>query len=430
MGCGWWEWRWAPLLLALMLAKPVQGESLPFQLYVDPAGHLQVGMPNNATTRHVMVQERDVVQELKDLQWQFQQLARRRATNDRLARRLNGGWILTSLEQVGTQGAPTPRAQYRFGISADMDGATLAVGSLADNDLGLEDGSITVYRRDPVTRQYNLHSTIEAPHFIPSLPSPVGVAVAVEGPRLAAGAWSHDFVTANEGAVYMFHLEEATDEYMYEQTIMAPVPQLGGRFGVDVDLHRNWLAVGAHSADEAGVASGAAYVFNGTTFFQKLTPANAQAGDQFGIAVALTDDYLAVGAFGRDDHGNNSGIVYLFRTNATGHFEEHAQLYSPFPMVNEQFGISLAFADNVLLVGAYSTAPKGAIKAGAVYTFFIDEMGLVHPGAPLRGPGGGIANDLFGSAVAATPFASTVVVGAMDHTVQLRDDAGGIFFFE
>jgi len=125
------------------------------------------------------------------------------------------------------------------------------------------------------------------------------------------------------------------------------------------------------------------------------TPSGLAAGDRFGATVAVKDDQIAIGAYLA---GNGAGAVYLYeKTNGdwtlTGVLRGKA---------GEQFGFSLAFSGNDLLVGAPFAVGGGGVRCGLVYSisyWMMTPLGLpCEEGAEM------------GTAVAAA--GSSIVVGA------------------
>ena len=80
----------------------------------------------------------------------------------------------------------------------------------------------------------------------------------------------------------------------------------------------NTVVVGAYLDDDAGSASGSAYVFRttdgGATYGQvaKLTASDAAANDNFGWSVAIAGDTVVVGAWGeREGYGEPCDVTSL-----------------------------------------------------------------------------------------------------------------------
>ena len=141
----------------------------------------------------------------------------------------------------------------------------------------------------------------------------------------------------------------------------------GDQFGSSVAIDNDVLVVGAPDADDGGIDSGAAYLFQASTGIEllKFTPTDGAAGDAFGFSVAIAGGIVAVGAPGKDDNGADSGAAYLFDAS-TG-----AQLAKLLPgdgAAGDEFGNSIAIDDGIVAVGAWRTDEHGD-DSGAVYLF-------------------------------------------------------------
>src|SRR5690606_1673848 len=89
-------------------------------------------------------------------------------------------------------------------------------------------------------------------------------------------------------------------------------------------------------------------------------------GDEFGIAVAISDTIAVVGAQGDDDDGVNSGSAYVFNV-ATGEFM--TKLSASDAKFDDRFGASVAIGDGVVMVGAPGDDSDAGVNSGAVYLF-------------------------------------------------------------
>ena len=219
------------------------------------------------------------------------------------------------------------------------------------------------------------------------------------------------------------------------------------------------LAVGARLEDSAATGvqgdqqdnsarnAGAAYVYRRTVdgaWEQEayLKASNAGAGDQFGFAVALSDDgnTLAVSAnledsaatgVGGDEHDDsmeNSGAVYVFRREG-GNWRQEAYVKASNTGELEDgdgFGyvLDLSADGGILAVGATgedssATGVNGeesdnsANGAGAVYVFVRDD-GAWSQEAYLKASNTD-ATDLFGLSLAISDDGETLAVSALDE---------------
>jgi FG-GAP repeat protein len=138
-----------------------------------------------------------------------------------------------------------------------------------------------------------------------------GWSVSVSGDTAVVGAR----FDAAAGSAYVFVRSGTT--WTEQQELTASDAAAGDEFGYSVAVSGNTAVVGAIGNDDVGGSSGSAYVFvrSGTTWTEqdKLTASDAAAGDQFGISVAVSGDTAVVGAFGNDDAGDASGSAYVFK---------------------------------------------------------------------------------------------------------------------
>lgn len=197
---------------------------------------------------------------------------------------------------------------------------------------------------------------------------------------------------------------------------------------------------GGNQADDSATGSGAVYVFRrrGTAWAQEmyLKAGNAQAGDLFGSAVALSadGDTLAVGARQEDggatgvdgDPGDNSalqsGAVYVFERSGT-QWTQQAYVKAGNTGANDLFGAALALSGDgrTLAVGAMressgatgiggDAADNSAPNSGAVYVYARGATGWSQQ-AYVKASNAA-AGDYFGYALALASDGQTLVVGA------------------
>jgi len=153
--------------------------------------------------------------------------------------------------------------------------------------------------------------------------------------------------------------------------------------------------------------------------YSQLTASDGAANDQFGISVALAGDTLVVGARrGEDVNGTTTdgGAVYVFvRSNGTATWTLQAQLTASDGAVDDQFGTSVAIADDTIVVGAYWDDVFRGPDSGSVYVFV--RTGTTWTQQIKLTPFDGHLHDWFGTSVAIAD--DTIVVGAV-----LSDDVG------
>ena len=143
---------------------------------------------------------------------------------------------------------------------------------------------------------------------------------------------------------------------------------------------------------------------------------NTGAGDQFGTAVAISDDLMVVGAPGEasdsrivngpgnNDLAPNAGAAYIFVRKGFNFWSPEAYLKASDAVSGDVFGRSVAISGNTVVVGA----PWKGTNAGAAYVFVRNGSTWTQQ-AILKGSNT-VAGDYFGEAVAVS--GDTVVVGA------------------
>lgn len=143
-------------------------------------------------------------------------------------------------------------------------------------------------------------------------------------------------------------------------------------YGLALGVSADSLAVGAPTANAAGLQSGIVYLYRwtGTAWISdgSLLGIDTDAGDIFGGAVAMDDDLMVVGASLDDPLGNESGSAYVFRRNAQGTWIEEAKLIGSAATTGARFGFSVAVSEGRIFVGAPRETAI-ASQAGAVYVF-------------------------------------------------------------
>jgi len=302
-----------------------------------------------------------------------------------------------------------------FGVSVGLnnDGNILAVGgyredsngSLETDNSAIDSGAAYVFTRSGTTwsqQAYLKASNVEAGDLFGSWLSLSG-----DGATLAMGARHEDsngsLETDNSaidsGAAYVFTRSGTT--WSQQAYLKASNTGANDLFGAMVALSNdgNTLAVGArqeasnatgvngNQADNSAPNAGAVYVFirTGGTWSQEvyLKASNNEAGDFFGVRVALSNDgnILAVGASDEDsqaigingDQADNSatdaGAAYVF-TRSAGTWSQQAYLKASNTGSGNLLGDWLTLsADGKTLAAGAMNENGGAPLSGAVYIY-------------------------------------------------------------
>ena len=136
---------------------------------------------------------------------------------------------------------------------------------------------------------------------------------------------------------------------------------------------------------------------------------DAASGDNLGFSVAISGDYLVVGA----PEENGMGAVYVFKRNTT--WGTGTKLIAGNAGAGDKFGYSVAISGNYLIVGAPYEDTVGA-DAGAVYNFKLTTP-ATNSWTQQQIITGAVAGDHYGWSVGIDDVAATyAIVGAPDNT--------------
>lgn len=306
----------------------------------------------------------------------------------------NGIW--TEVQEL----APSDgQSNIRFGSAVAMDGDTIVVGApFAKNAIAY------VYRRS---------GGVWAPSatLVPgSNVVAFGNSVAIDGSRVLIGAPNAD---SNQGAAYVFLYNGL--QWSQAAKLVADDGAANDQFGFSVSLSGERALIGAYMQTEDTLArAGAAYVFDhddaGWQQSAKLVAADAAAYQQFGNAVSLDGSRAAIAAARSVIDGKNfQGAVYLYE-NTGGNWAQTAKIVAADGAASNNFGMAVALKDDTLAVGADRASFDGMAGIGAAYLFtFADAAWALDtklgPNDAVEGVSGG-----FGDAVAVD--ATRLAVGA------------------
>jgi hypothetical protein len=153
----------------------------------------------------------------------------------------------------------------------------------------------------------------------------------------------------------------------------------GDWFGYSVAIFGGAIVVGARSEDSAATGingnqsdnsagdSGAAYIFHSS---------GAAANDHFGLSAAIDGDVAVVGAPDHDHLGMlSSGKVWIFRRSGTSWALEDERIIDE-PAPGDRFGIAVAVSGNWLAVGANGDDVGGKVDCGSVSTYYDQGNGI------------------------------------------------------
>lgn len=201
-----------------------------------------------------------------------------------------------------------------------------------------------------------------------------GGAIALDGDLLVVGVSGHDHGATDAGAAYVFRWSGSA--WIQEAELLASDRAEGDGFGAEVDVSGDRIVVGAPGCD---ADSGALYVFElgggvWTEVFEG-TAFDGQAGDLFGVQVALDGDALVASAPLADAGWPDCGALYTFRRSGGAWTAESK--HGPRVGGYGTFGNDVDLDGDLIVAGMpYGDLPPG-VGTGLVYVFRWDGSGWI-----------------------------------------------------
>lgn len=329
------------------------------------------------------------------------------------------GW--TWIEQAKLL-ASDGEANDNFGGSVDVSGAFAIVGAQRHDEIGFEAGAAYVFRYGADTKKWIEQAKLLASDGANQ--DGFGVSVAVSSDVAVVGAYlhDHDWNGSNVGGVYIFRSADDGRSWTQEAELLASDGSPDDWFGNAVDIAGDRIVVGAYRNDVTGCNSGSAYIFR---YYPKigvwieeirLVPSDSEAGDWFGVYVAIDGEVCVVGATGDDDNGSGAGAAYVYRYDVgAAQWIEEAKLLASDGESSDKLG-HVAIEGSVVVVGA----PKHdfpARDAGVAYVYTYDPAAASWDEQGMLVKSDNMQDDQFGGAVAID--GGLVIAGA-----RLHDDLG------
>ncbi len=285
--------------------------------------------------------------------------------------------------------AEDAKAEDNFGVSVAIDGNYAIIGA-DGKDLGyiVDAGTAYVFVRNQGKWKQQATLTAEKPKPWDNF----GTSVAIGNHRVAVGACEAGLIgNLGTGIVHVFvqngkswNLEaklspedgQPGDFFGHSVAISDDTIAVGALF------NDPWIGKGRL------INAGATYIF---TFHNgewkqkdKIVPIDAQSFDQFGQSVALYGKYLLVGANHKSiDNQFGAGATYLYLMD-NNHWRLKSEIIAEQPREDDNFGHSVALYEDYLVIGANGRESQNTIKAGEAYIYRFASIELPETGfAPL-----------------------------------------------
>lgn len=250
-----------------------------------------------------------------------------------------------------------------------------------------------------------------------------GHSVAISGDFAIVGApYEEHSVTggnaqSNKGSAYIF--KRGTTFWTEEQKIVG-FASTDDIFGWSVGISGDYAIVGipndgvAASGGGILIEAGSASIFRRSSstgnwaYMQTINASDKGAGDEFGNSVAISGDYVIVGAMLEDHNAtggtslNSAGSAYIFNRNG-GTWTQVKKIVASDREANDMFGVSVSISGDYAIVGAYNEDQDKAggntlSNAGSAYIFKNTAGNWAQSNKIVASDRGG--SDLFGYSVA------------------------------
>lgn len=296
-----------------------------------------------------------------------------------------------------------------------------------------------------------------------------GNSMSIDGDYAIIGARGEDHdssgsnTLSNAGSAYILKKDQGgSNNWGQLVKLVAPDRQSSDRFGFynSVAISGDYAVVGArnHDYDSNGNNSvnnaGAAYIFKKDQggsdkwgFVKKLVAIQRNTSDQFGDCVAISGDYIVIGAQNQDysdtsgsNYLENAGAVYIFKKDHGGadnwglfkKIVTHDRTFTDF------FGVSVGISGEHIVAGAFthdSANGTGFLnEAGAAYIYGKNQGGADNWGLVKKLVASDRkVNDNFGEYVAISDSVIAIAAVAHDFNEAGTDSlasAGAVYVFE
>ena len=254
--------------------------------------------------------------------------------------RSGDAWVI-----VATLYSPSPGSGAQFGDSIAIDGDLVIVGEPGARIGNESIGRVHVFHKDAT--DWTLLQTIECPE--PTIGDLFGDRVAARGGLLVIGARGHRANgLASAGGVFV--LRRGAVGYAPVQKLTATAPQAQALFGGALAIDGERIVVGSAYETVNQATAGAAYVFarDGSTWL--LESRMQGSGARFGASVAISGEWLAIGAPSDAIAGYEAGALHLFR-RVDDAWSEPVVMRPSTGSTRQRIGSALAMDGDRLLVG-------------------------------------------------------------------------------
>jgi phage gp36-like protein len=313
---------------------------------------------------------------------------------------INNGWTKLGLDIDGEAAADDSGRS----VSISADGSTVAIGANSNDGIGLNSGHVRVYKFiNNGWTKLGLDIDGEAADDN----SGCSVSLSADGSTVAIGAWGNDGNVAVSGHVRVYKF---INNGWTKLGLDIDGEAAGDISGTSVSLSADGstVAIGARGNDGNGPDSGhvRVYKFINNGWVQLGLDIDGESSfDNSGHSVSLSADgsTVAIGAYGSDGNGVNSGHVRVYKFINNGWVQLGLDIDGEASSDLSGYSVSLSADGSIVAIGT----PLNAAGYVKVYKFI--NNGWVQLGLDIDGEAIG---DGYGVSVSLSADGSTVAIGA------------------
>jgi len=264
-----------------------------------------------------------------------------------------------------------------FGSSVSLHGELAVIGAPLDNTTLADVGSCYIFRLDSLLGSWTEEQKLMSPTN--GFQQMFGASVGIIGDSILVGVPADDELILDGGAVHAFQYDITQGDWMPAEIITASTGEIWDYFGTSIAMHEEFAVIGVPEDDDEGLDAGGAFTFRrdlvagNWTEEQRLPAAGGVADDRYGSSVAVSPEFLVVGAPFDDATNLNTGSVYVYRIEA-GSIVFEQKLVAGDGLPDDRFGSAVGISDDVIVVGAPYDDEGGQINRGSCYLFRRDPV--------------------------------------------------------
>lgn len=328
-------------------------------------------------------------------------------------------------EDVGGSGA------FGYGVEMSADGSTAVIGAPYENE---STGAAYVYSRPTGEWEQQARLVAEDQEGIVRFGRSTGVSADGSTIVIRAPENESQTGTVG-GPVYVFARSTGEWERQAKFTAFDGDDSDGFGRAIDMTPDGNTVMVGATGSRRSPDGeSGTVYVFvrsssGDWTQQTTITAPDGDSGDAFGSGVTVARDgsTVVIGAVGYEDpHGKYAGSAYIF-TEMDGEWSQQTKLTAADGDSNDGFGLKVGISadGSTVLVAARNDEDPNGLLAGSVYAFTQSNGDWQQQAKLLPNDDGG----LFGDSIGLSADGNTAVIGASENAVASGPFGGAVYLF-